>query len=191
MEGRDSYHYLLEQIAGPMGSIPLNAFRGMQMVNEGHLERGIETMLPVALKNAAKAFRYNQEGVNTLRGDSLVDNLSAYEQIIQASGFTPSKVSEQYKINNSLKNYEKHILNRRSMLLASYAMAHANNDNKAKQKVIQKMKAFSRKYPRIKISAQTIRRSMKARQRYSRQSQHGINLNRNIQPYLDRFSQYD
>jgi len=168
-----------------MGSIPLNAMRGMQLIDEGHLQRGIETMLPVALKNAAKALRYDSEGVNTLRGDALVDDVSTYESIIQFSGFTPARVSDQYKVNNSVKNYEHHILTRRSRLLAAFAMARASGDST--KKIINDMRQFSKKYPGLKIDAKTIRRSMKARARYSQRSQHGINVNKKLGDYLSKY----
>jgi hypothetical protein len=70
--GRGAYANLFEQAAGPMGGLLKNALVGKQLMDEGHTMRGIETMLPKALKDGVKAVRYATEGVNNLRGDPLV-----------------------------------------------------------------------------------------------------------------------
>jgi len=184
LEGRDLYHYYLEQIAGPIGGIALNGMRGMQLVNEGNLKRGIETMLPKAIKDAAKALRYHEEGVQNLKGNPIVADTSAYDELIQALGFTPAKVAQQYDKNNALKNYEAHILKRRSFLLAQYAIATKMGNLIQRRKVIQKMRAFSHKYPELNITAKTLKRSLKSRQSRSNEMQHGMHFNQKLQQRL-------
>lgn len=79
LDGRGMFNNLLEQAAGPMGGVLKNVLVGKQQVDEGHIMRGVETMLPKGLKDMIKAGRYATQGVNTLRGDPVVADLSPWE----------------------------------------------------------------------------------------------------------------
>ncbi|HAL23660.1 MAG TPA: hypothetical protein DCP40_13175 [Stenotrophomonas sp.] len=79
LDGRGMFNNLLEQAAGPMGGVLKNVLVGKQQVDEGHIMRGVETMLPKGLKDMIKAGRYATQGVNTLRGDPVVEDLSTWE----------------------------------------------------------------------------------------------------------------
>ncbi|KAF5296597.1 hypothetical protein FQR65_LT19809 [Abscondita terminalis] len=54
---------------GPVAGIGLNVAKGTQEISEGHNLRGLETMLPVFLKNFAKTYRYGEEGVQDKTGN--------------------------------------------------------------------------------------------------------------------------
>lgn len=65
----------------------------------------------LALKySGSLASRFATEGVNNLRGDPLVADLSVWQILLQVSGFSPAEVAKQYERNSALKNYEQHIL---------------------------------------------------------------------------------
>jgi hypothetical protein len=180
LDGRGAYYNLLEQAAGPMGGVLKNALVGKQLIDEGHTMRGIETMLPKALKDTLKAQRYATEGVNNLRGDPLVPDVSLRQTLLQLAGFTPAEVAKQYDVNRSLKNYEQAILDRRGYLLDAFAMALRLDDGEARQEALDKIKAFNRANPEIAITTKGIRQSLGARARYSRDAEHGITLNRKL-----------
>lgn len=180
LDGRGAYYNLLEQAAGPMGGVLKNALVGKQMIDEGHVQRGIETMLPKAMKDTLRAQRYAAEGVNSLRGDPLVADVSLRDTLLQLAGFTPAKVAQQYDINRSLKNYEQHILDRRSRLLDAFAMALRTEDDQARADTQAQIQRFNATYPEIAITTRGIRQSLAARARYSADAENGITLNRRL-----------
>lgn len=177
LDGRGAYYHLLEQAAGPMGGVLKNALVGKGMIDEGHVWRGIETMLPKALKDMLKAARYSLEGVNNLRGDPVLEDPTLWQALMQLQGFTPSTVAEKYQRNRSLKNYEQHILDRRQHLMNSLAMAYRLGDQEARAETMRAIEKFNRTHPEIGITAATIRRSMAQRARYSARAEDGIVLN--------------
>jgi hypothetical protein len=155
-------------------------FVGPQMVGEGNVWRGVETMLPKFAKDVMKATRFAHDGANTLRGDPILPDVSGPEAFIQSIGFQPTRLFEQQRTNSALRNYEQGILDRRQTLMNAYAMAvHAGADRDV---AMEKIHAFNAQYPEIAIKAESIRQSLRARARYSATSDHGIFVNRKLAP---------
>ncbi len=182
LEGVDAYHAALEAIVGPMGGLTKNLFVGTQRISEGNLWRGVETMMPKFAKDAMKATRFAAEGANTLRGDPIVPDVRAGELFAQAIGFQPVRLAEQYRENSALKNYEQFILDRRQSLMNAYAMAVRTGADRAE--VMERIRAFNRRYPEIPINGDTLRRSLRTRARYSAQADGGVAINRRLAPRL-------
>jgi hypothetical protein len=177
LEGRGLYYHLLEQAAGPMGGVLKNVLVGKALIDEGHTMRGVETMLPKSLKDIFKAGRYATQGVNTLRGDPLIEDLSLWSTLLQLNGFSPAEVSEQYERNRALKNYEQHIVDRRQHLMNAFALALRTGDAQSRQATIQKIQAFNRANPELAITSASIARSIQSRARYSAKAEAGIVIN--------------
>lgn len=177
LEGRGLYYHLLEQAAGPMGGVLKNVLVGKSLIDEGHTWRGVETMLPKGLKDVMKAGRYATQGVNTLRGDPLVDDAGLWATLLQANGFTPAEVSEQYERNRALKNYEQHIVDRRQHLMNGFALALRTGDAGSRQAVLQRIQNFNRANPELAITSASISRSIASRARYSAKAEAGIVIN--------------
>lgn len=180
LEGQDLYYHLLEQAAGPMGGLVKNVLVGKKTIDEGHLYRGVETMLPKALKDAMKALRFQVEGVTTLKGDPIVEDLSAPAKVLQLLGFTPTPVSEQYRVNRVQKNYEQAVFDRRAHLIGAFAMAIKLGDGEARTQALEAIGAFNRKFPEIALAPASIRVSLQARARASAHTENGIVLNPKI-----------
>ena len=180
LEGRDAYYNLLDTLAGPIGGIAKNLFVGTQQIGNGHVFRGVETMLPSFAKNALKSYRYAAEGVQTMRGDPIVPDVSAGESIVQALGFRPTRVADQQRINSALKNYEKDIQDRRQLLMNLFALSVHNQDGEARAEAMGKIQRFNAAYPEIAITPSSIRESLKRRARYSADADHGVFLQRKL-----------
>ncbi|WP_374295965.1 PLxRFG domain-containing protein, partial [Sphingomonas sp.] len=177
LDGRDAYYAMMDNIAGPMFGIGKNFLIGTQLVAEGQVYRGTETMLPKALKDAMKALRYAQEGVTSTRGD-LVTDTDPMDELLQAIGFTPAEVARQYAENRALKGRERQILDRRKALLAAYAMAQQQEDEETVLEVRRKILTFNKTYPEKPITGQTLRRSLLARAAYTQRAEHGVAYDR-------------
>lgn len=186
LDGRGMFNNLLEQAAGPMGGVLKNVLVGKQQVDEGHIMRGVETMLPKGLKDMIKAGRYATQGVNTLRGDPVVENLSPWEILLQANGFAPEKVSRQYETTRALKNYEQHILDRRRSLVNAFAMALRNGNASDRASVLSKIGAFNKANPELAITSSGLQQSIKNRARYSARAEAGIVLNPKLEARLNK-----
>ncbi len=186
LDGRGMFNNLLEQAAGPMGGVLKNVLVGKQQVDEGHIMRGVETMLPKGLKDMIKAGRYATQGVNTLRGDPVVEDLSPWEILLQANGFAPEKVSRQYETTRALKNYEQHILDRRKSLVNAFAMALRNGNASDRASVLSKIGAFNQANPELAITSSGLQQSIKNRARYSARAEAGIVLNPKLEARLNK-----
>lgn len=180
LDGRGQYYNLLEQAAGPMGGVLKNAFVGKQMIDEGHVWRGVETMLPKALKDVLKAGRYASEGVNNLRGDPIVADANIRDILMQGIGFMPSRVRAQYDVSRASKNYEQYVLDRRGALLDAFAMSVRLDDDAGRAAAMDKIRAFNARWPELAITPKTIIASLRSRARYTAQAENGIMLNRKI-----------
>lgn len=83
-------------------------------------------------------------------------------------------MARQYAENRTLKDGERHILDRRKALLAAYAMAQRQDDEDTALEVRRKILAFNKAYPEKPITGQTIRRSLRAQAAYSERAEHGV-----------------
>jgi hypothetical protein len=180
LEGKDLVQYWMQNLLGPMGGIAFSAGTGYDLIQEGQTFRGIEAMMPKAIKDGMKAFRYADEGAQTLRGDPIIEDFNSFELAMQAVGFSPSRMNERYDTNSAMKNYERHITDRRQSLMNAYAMAHRLGDTDARDIALKKIEAFNKKYPRIRIDRASILGSLKGRARASQRAEHGILVNPKI-----------
>ena len=62
-------------------------------------------------------------------------------------------------------------------VLDSYALAMRNRDTDGIRQINQNIREFSRKYPSLAINANTIRRSMQSRQKFSERQVNGLSVN--------------
>jgi len=185
LEGRAWSNYLFEQAAGPMGGLITNFFRGQQLMGEGQVWRGVETMMPKAIKDAMKSLRYLDEGVNNLRGDAIVEDLNVFESLAQIAGFAPASVANAYDTARDVKNYEQAILNRRARLMDAFALAWRLGDVEAREAVLGKMRKFSQTYPELSITGDSIRRSLMQRAKASAQADNGVIVDKRIRARLE------
>jgi hypothetical protein len=133
------------------------------------------------VKDYMKGARYATEGVNNLRGDAIVEDLTPWQSLLQLSGFTPAEVSRQYDANRAIKGYEKHILDRRQRLIDAFAMSVRLGDADGRAEVLQKIAKFNQVNREIPITMATIERSLRGRARYSAKAEGGIVVNRRIE----------
>lgn len=198
-EGKDAASRMMSSLMGPMAGILENLFVGSQMVSEGHVYRGIEKMMPKFIRDPLKALRYESEGVQTLKGDPLIDDLSTGEFLGQLLGFSPSRLNERYDENNAEKNRQRRIEERRQKLTGDLAqsridgvMAQRQGDDRKLSKAqtlfdeaMANAKRFNEKQPGFAIGGKTVGRSIQSRVRARAMARDGIFLNRKIPERYD------
>lgn len=176
LEGQDLFNYLLGELVGPVGGIAASAFTGVERLANGAYWRGAESLMPKAARDLSKTVRYGFEGVETLKGDPILENVSWYQMLAQASGFTPAEVAERYEINSRLMNAQQRIIDRRSGLQRK-AGDYVMRGEAIPSDVLAKIEAFNGEYPEYPITPATLRQSVQGRQRASARNEYGIQLN--------------
>lgn len=183
-EGDSAYLYWLQQLLGPASSIPYTAVRGISQIQDGYTWRGMENLVPKAIRDPMKAYRYYSEGVTTKNGDPIVDEVGGWDVLKQAMGFTPARVTEQYKLNSYNMNKQKTITEERSKLLGDFYKAWKAGDEKKVDQITDKMRAYSEKYPEMRIDGDAVRSSLSRREKYRGQALGGMNYNQKLIPRL-------
>jgi hypothetical protein len=177
--------YALEKFAGPTFSTSQNFIKGVQDLNAGQYERGLEKMVPSFARNFLKSWRYGMEGAKDKSGAPVVENINAYNVFMQIFGFSPSEVSEEYARTGAMKQMEQSILNRRVSLLDSMYLARTNNDSDAIDDTYKLIDKFNDKYPTIAISESTLDKSYNAREKAIERSVGGMTFNPKLLPELE------
>ncbi len=176
LEGDDVYNYWLQQMLGAVPGMAENMFRGVQKATDGHIWRGVETAAPKFVRDLMQAGRYASEGVETYNGDPLLDEVTIYQVLVEALGFTPAEVSERYSTNSKLKNAEKRITNERRGLLRQ-ATDDIRDGGGVTESTIRRIEAFNSNTPEWPIGMDNIRQSLKSRMAASGRNEGGVGLN--------------
>jgi hypothetical protein len=173
----------IEMVGGAPVSIIDSVIRGVNLVAEGQMERGIEAVLPISLRNILKSGRYATEGANTLRGDTVGD-VNGYNAAMQVLGFAPADLMKQYEENAYMTEKGKAIKSIEKNALKKYYAAMREGDVDGMMDAREKLFELGAKYPDLKISEKTITQSVKARERISNEMYQGVSLDRKLAPYL-------
>ena len=176
---------IMEAVLGAPYAIVNNLFRAQQLAADGHMERAIETALPIGIRNAMKGIRYATEGVNTLRGDPVMGDVNGYNAAMQVLGFAPADLLAQYEINAYAKKMGDEVHKQEKTLLKKYYVAQREGDYDRANELEDKLYALGDKYPELGISGKTLTASVKTRDKISDEMYHGVQLDRKLRPRIE------
>jgi hypothetical protein len=183
---------LIEQMGGPVVGSINRVTRGLELISDGNVERGIEQVMPSAFGNMFKAVRFGTEGANTLRGDPIAGDIDAANVFAQFFGFAPAEYTRQLEINASLKNVERKALEDRTKLLRKYYVASRMGDSQEAADLMGEMVKFNRRHPGAAITPESIKRSMAQHMKTSQDMYHGITINKSLRPQIMQMAaEYD
>ena len=177
---------LLEAFGGPVYGTFTKFERGVDQLKDGHYYRGIETMMPSALANGLRSFRFATEGANTLRGDPIVGDISPFGIGAQLLGFAPADYTRQLEINSVVKGIDKAVTDEKTKLLKRYYLATRMGDVDERMEVKDDLVALARKYPGMfkeGVEA-SIQRSMAQHKRTTKEMYAGITLSKGMRDEL-------
>lgn len=181
----------LESSLAPL-SVIKNFEKGANIISEtGSWYRGIEAMLPAAFKNPMKALRYGSEGANTLRGDPVMADINVGNAAMQALGFAPADLMNQYEENATLLARQKAIRGNEQRLLKQYYVALKNGDTERAAEVVEKLYELGAKYPELGIGPALLNKSVRERDRFSSKLYHGMRLDDKLRDRLLGASQIE
>lgn len=178
LDGRDWWEQF---IVGALGVVPntmINMGDGASLIAQGNTVRGLELMMPKALKDVMQAYRFANEGLTTRNRDEIMpaSAFGAWETLAKIAGFTPAAVTESYDRNSALYAAEDRVANARSLLLNQLAMAIAMGDEDGQDAVLERIRAFNAvpAHRAVQITAETIRASLRARARNEAKREDGV-----------------
>jgi hypothetical protein len=181
-------------LLGPsVGALLVNYPEALKRYNDGHIERAIEGMMPAAIKNAMAGTRYLVEGqALTLKGNTLVDDISAREALSQMLGFSPERVAQAQKSTIEAKNINEDIKSRRTDLLNAFFIAVDGGDEEMLQRVLDKMAKFNNAIPEFAINGETLANSVIKRyqDRALANVTGGMGLDKKLIPRLESMLDY-
>ncbi len=181
LEGKKWWDSASAAALGPIGGIGANIAKGAQEISEGHNLRGVESMLPVFLKNFAKTYRYADEGVQDKTGVSIMDEVSSMDLLVQGMGFSPSDVRTASEGKTAIYQLNRKLNERRSRLMALWSRAKMMDDQQEMDDIWEQIQGFNDKNPSRRITRMNLNQSYRNRQRRIDRAEDGIYLSRNRQ----------
>ncbi|OTG70639.1 hypothetical protein B9T38_11875 [Acinetobacter sp. ANC 4218] len=177
LEGADWAKAMQSALLGPVVGISTNLVKGFQEINDGDYGRGIETMLPVVLKNAMKSVRFGREGVLTKNNDVIQDEVGGVGLFSQAIGFSPSDVRTSMEGRSAIYQYKTRLENHRKELMHKWVIAKRDDDSEGMEKAWAEIQEFnekvSEKNPRMRINRINLMQSYKTNERRAKETGDG------------------
>ena len=186
LEGEDAYNYWLSELAGATAGIGENLYKGSARVREGiergqpwTAYRGVETMMPKAVRDLMQGYRFQAQGAQTYAGSDYIQDLTPHEVLVKTLGFQPARLSERYRLNTYLYNEQDRIRGRSSDIL-SRVRDDIRAEGTITQKTIDMIAEFNLLHPGYMIDNAKIKTSLKASDRDRATRENGVNLIRGL-----------
>lgn len=178
LQGKEEYQYWLSQVGGATVGLGENLFRGISLMTEGEVARGIEISSPKFIRDLIKTYRYASEGLNTIGGDTMMtaEQIGWHGLVAQGIGFTPAAVAETWDRNSALKNAERRILDERQRLVNKWGMAAMEGDKDGMKDAVDAIRNFnaSERSRGVPIKKETLQRSIKTRAANAAKREDGV-----------------
>ena len=178
LEGQKFYEAAAVGALGPVAGIGLNVAKGMGEIGKGEWARGIEDMMPAALRGPMKALRYGREGAIDKTGVPIKEEVGVAGLAGQVLGFSPSEVRLASEVKGAVLKADKAVEHRRAGLLRQYAQAVINGDTDHAQEVRAEIQVFNQKQRERAISNGNLMQSVRNRRRRIDEAEDGVYLPR-------------
>jgi hypothetical protein len=191
-DAESAFQAYLVSLLGPTAGLGTSAFRAVDLLNQGHMDRALETAAPAFARNFLKANRFANEGATSLSGDELIPDFSVGEIVGQTLGFSPERLAQKQKANIEMKGAEQEILKKHQDLLNAYFMAFDTNDADKQALIFEKIMNFNAANPGSAIKASSLRESIKRRykQRALAEGTGGARINKKLMGQLGGMNDY-
>jgi hypothetical protein len=176
LEGQRLGEAAMAASLGPVAGIGINTLKAVQLIAEGQFGRGIEAMMPAALRGPVKALRYANEGAVDKTGIPLVDEVGAAGIAGQVAGFAPSEVQRATEGKSAVYRLDRALSQRRSLLLHQYSRSVIHGDDDGARDMKQEIQHFNEKNPDRRIKPAQMTASVRATRARINKSEDGIYL---------------
>jgi hypothetical protein len=180
--------YFVEHFFGPAyQALAVNPVRAAKLFGEGQTERAIETVVPSALRNVMKGFRYATEGAMTTNGVKVIDDPNIYNNFMQIWGFTNADLAEAYARAGAMKKGEKKLHDMKSNLLDTYYLAKSSGDLSGAQDIKDKINDFNKIVPAgFRITGDSLARSARGHEQRNRKTIDGVYIDKKLKNYIQK-----
>lgn len=171
---------LLEQLGGPAIGIYLSVERGLGMIGEGEVARGVEAIAPSSIRNVIKGGKQLVTGeVTTRRGDAVIEDIGVGQILAQFGGFANADLIKQYEINKNETRKKDYLRTERTRLLRLANIAATEGDREGYKAALKKIRQYNKDIPRsagskMLIMPDTLRKSRTAFQKRTQKTIGGI-----------------
>lgn len=192
LDGQNLGLYALGQLAGPIGGLGVDLFEGASRISDGHVQQGLEKMVPKFGRDWSRTARYATEGVENLAGGTIVapEDVSGWDLFYQGIGFAPVSVNEAYRVNRRVTGEKQFLEERQQLIKRMFITADENDDPELKAEAIRRMQAYNATNPDFKMSFKGVllqyRRQQNAMEQYG-----GIPLSKKYRELSDKYNPTD
>jgi hypothetical protein len=184
-------NYLIANL-GPGVSTGFNMIGGIEDLNNGHIGRGLEKLVPALFKGSLVAERMREEGAETRGGADLLkkSELNELNYVASVIGFSPTRLA---RIQEKNFQYQKQIIkatDERTKLLRRLDETIMDPENKGKgediKDIFKNIAKFNKRYPaeRFLIEPDDIERSLEAYAKKRGMTIRGQYIDEKLAPYL-------
>lgn len=166
-------------VVGSTGAVVgagIGAADGVQKILDGRYMEGLESMLPVAIRNPLKAVRYATDGQVDKSGITVKDDFNLFELAGQAAGFRSSDLALKQEGKSAVYRRDRALSAARAKILSAMAKAVMEQDAAALRELRGVVAQWNRKHPERAIKSENIMSSVRNRQRRVAGAKDGIYL---------------
>jgi hypothetical protein len=181
--GREKWQHIFMELMGPVPSTAIEITTNLEGVVSGEelrRQRAIEAMVPKAVKDVLRTYRYATEGALTrhVPADVLLEkeDFNVLELTYQLVGFVPAELSRQYDQNAAINRAKDALQKRHDSLINRYMLAQFENDKKEMAEAMTAIGEWNQANPYHTISFETLERSRMNRLRRSALNRNGVSL---------------
>jgi hypothetical protein len=166
----NEYQYAVEALLGPAFGVTMRSIQGgLRLFDDDpkNTDRAVEAILPTALSNLAKGYRFATKGYETGRNDPIISGALPMGDVLRQSlGFAPiSTRSARDKLSlNIRKDLGRRDRRNRIIDKLVYAVSGEGEHSELLAQGWREAQAFNADHPAFPIGVDTLLRSIRARQ---------------------------
>lgn len=176
LEGKKWAESLVVGSTGAVIGAGIGAADGVQKILDGRYMEGLESMLPVAIRNPLKAVRYATDGQVDKSGIMVKDDFNLFELAGQAVGFRPSDLALKQEGKSAVYRRDRALSAARAKILSAMTKAVAEQDAAALRELRGVVAQWNRKHPERAIKSENIMAGVRNRQQRVAGAKDGIYL---------------
>ena len=177
---------LLQSVGGPALGYFGNVSDGLKLWGEGHYERALEQILPSAIANVFKGYRFLQDkGALTKDGKVIKEDVTTYSAVMQAMGIAPADLSDLMIRRGQAMDVQEKARKRKDQLLDLMWAARQSGDDEEFEEARLKLLELGKQHPGM-VKVDTIQRSFRNQAANIRDSVTGLTLDASIRNELIR-----
>lgn len=172
---------LMVDVLGPVAGIGYGLFSALND-NNPDTWKVWERAMPAAIKAGSQWMRRSERGAEEFRGGGAVAEFDPTNPedrvslVLNMIGFQPTKVGEAYEVLGSKERLRRYWTSRQAMVMENWAYAMRSKDPELIADAKEDMWKFNEEAPdpKLRLTPEKIRRSMKARARRIAQREAGL-----------------